>query len=815
MIAAIVSMLLHIPASPSGFARSPLSPVATQGRAAFQSVPVPEAPVRGLVRDESGAVIAGAVVFVRSPSGAERYTVTGVEGQFQLAGFSSGPFEIIVRASGFGDYRKTVIAATVPELLEVVLAAAGQSEEVTVAATRVEQRIGDVAASINVLTRDDIRQSPAVVADDVLRQLPAFSLFRRTSSLAAHPATQGVSLRGIGSSGVSRTLVLLDGVPLNDPFGGWVYWSRVPIDGAERIEVVESASSSVYGNYAMGGLINVMTPTPSPRTFELRTQYGSRRSPKLDLHASDVFGRLGVAVDVNAFDTNGYQTVVGSDRGPVDANSTVTFKNASIKFDYAASDRVRAFLRTGYFSEQRDNGKRNSFTPSVEEGNDTSVTSTSGGVRLRLPDRSEVTVTVFSDRGTFQTNYITVPFTSPVRTTGLLTLAQTVPSTSAGTVVQWTRPLNARHVLTGGFDWRWVDGESDEVEYDALTGTTPVLSRASGGTQQSVGGYIQDLITPTERTSVTLSARVDRWSNSDGFNRETNVQTGLLSALGNSAFPHRSDAVISPRAAVRHHLSSTRSVWASVGTGFRAPTLNELYRSARVGSVQILANGDLGPERLLSVEGGVSLEPRPNMVVRATLFDSRVSHPVSNVTINRSGADVTVLRLNLGRTRSWGLESDVEYRIGTTWRVIGAYLFGSSRVTEYSADPSLGGKYSEVSADPTLVGKYLVQVPRHRASVLLAWDDPRWVEASISVQMTGNQFDDDQNIRGIPGNTTAGLPGYAVVSLSVSRRLDRNVEMFLGAQNLFNQEYFVATLPSLVGPPRMITGGLRLTFRGR
>ena len=148
-------------------------------------------------------------------------------------------------------------------------------------------------------------------------------------------------------------------------------------------------------------------------------------------------------------------------------------------------------------------------------------------------------------------------------------------------------------------------------------------------------------------------------------------------------------------------------------------------------------------------------------------------------------------------------------------RVIGAYLFGSSRVTEYSADPSLGGKYSEVSADPTLVGKYLVQVPRHRASVLLAWDDPRWVEASISVQMTGNQFDDDQNIRGIPGNTTAGLPGYAVVSLSVSRRLDRNVEMFLGAQNLFNQEYFVATLPSLVGPPRMITGGLRLTFRGR
>lgn len=802
MIAAIVSMLLHIPASPSGVARSPLSPAVPQARASAQSAPLPEVPVRGVVRDESGAVIAGAVVFVRSPSGAERYTVTDVEGRFLLAGFPADPFEIIVRTGGFGDYRTKVTADTVPPLVEVTLSAAGQSEEVTVAATRVEQRIGEVAASLSVLTRDDIRQSPAVVADDVLRQLPAFSLFRRTSSLAAHPGAQGVSLRGIGSSGVSRTLVLLDGVPLNDPFGGWVYWSRVPIEGAERIEVIESASSSVYGNYAMGGLINIMTPTPSPRTMELRTQYGSRRSPKLDVHASDVFGRLGVAVDVNAFDTDGYLTVVQSDRGPVDMNSAVTFKNANIKFDYAVSDRVRAFLRTGYFSERRDNGKRTSFEPTVDEGNDTKWTSTSGGVRLRLPDRSEVTVTAFTDRETFHSNNITVPFTSPVRTTGRLTLAQTVPSTSAGAVVQWTRPLNAEHVLTGGFDWRWVDGESDEIEYGAITGTTPILSRAAGGTQESVGGYLQDLMTLNERTSVTLSARVDRWINGDGFNRETNVLTGLPTVLGSSTFPRRSDAVVSPRAAVRYHLSSTRSVWASVGTGFRAPTLNELYRSGRAGSVQVLANGDLGPERLLSFEGGASLEPRPDVIVRATVFDSRVNHPVSNVTINQSGADVTQLRQNLGRTRSWGVESDVEYRLGPTWRVTGAYLFGNSRVTEYAPDP-------------TLVGKYLVQVPRHRASVLVAWSDSRWVDASVSVQMTGNQFDDDQNVRGIPGNTSAGLPGYAVVGVSVSRRLDRNVDMFLSAQNLFDQQYFVGTLPTLVGPPRMINAGLRMTFRGR
>src|SRR5205814_6098711 len=148
---------------------------------------------------------------------------------------------------------------------------------------KTEQRLGDVPASSTILSRDEIRQSPAVVADDVLRRVPTFSLFRRTSSLSSHPTAQGVSLRGITPSGVSRTLVLFDGVPFNAPFGGWVYWTRVPLESAERIEIVDGSSSSLYGNYAMGGVINIMTSRPSRRTLEIKPQYGNHASPKLDL----------------------------------------------------------------------------------------------------------------------------------------------------------------------------------------------------------------------------------------------------------------------------------------------------------------------------------------------------------------------------------------------------------------------------------------------------------------------------------------------------------------------------------------------------
>src|SRR5439155_13503317 len=163
-----------------------------------------------------------------------------------------------------------------------------------------------------------------------LRAVPTFSLFRRTSSLSSHPTSQGVSLRGLGPSGVSRTLVLLDGIPFNDPFGGWVYWTRVPLDNTDRIEIVDGSSSSLYGNYAMGGVINLVPRRPSRRTIEFRPQYGNNNSPKFDVFASDVWGKLGATLDGSVFDTDGFPIVVAGERGAVDKEATVVSRNLNL-----------------------------------------------------------------------------------------------------------------------------------------------------------------------------------------------------------------------------------------------------------------------------------------------------------------------------------------------------------------------------------------------------------------------------------------------------------------------------------------------------
>jgi outer membrane cobalamin receptor len=327
--------------------------VAPAPRAAAR--PADAATVTGTVHDSVGGIVPGASIIVRTP-GREQHTVSGPDGRFAAAAPESAEIVVIVRAAGFAELRQTIGAGASRTNLDIVVAPAGMAETVTVTATRGEQRTGDVPASVTLLSREDIHQSPAMVADDVLRQIPTFSLFRRTSSLASHPTAQGVSLRGIGPSGVSRTLVLLDGVPFNDPFGGWVYWSRMPLENADQIEVVDGPSSSLYGNYAMGGVINFVTSRPAPRTFEMKAQYGSRNTRKVDFLGSHVWGKLGVAVDGNAFDTDGYPIVRAGERGVVDNNAAARFWNLNVKADYAPTDRVRAFFRAGYFDEKRDNG---------------------------------------------------------------------------------------------------------------------------------------------------------------------------------------------------------------------------------------------------------------------------------------------------------------------------------------------------------------------------------------------------------------------------------------------------------------------------
>ena len=687
-----------------------------------------------------------------------------------------------------------------------------RSEEVIVAATRTEQRLGDVPASASVIHSDEIKASPAVVADDVLRQVPTFSLFRRTSSLAAHPTAQGVSLRGIGPSGVSRTLVLLDNIPFNDPFGGWVYWTRVPLMSTDRIEIVDGANSSVYGNYAMGGVINIMTSRPTRRTLILKPQYGGRRNPNLgsagknvwdglgslDFFASDVWKKFGAAIEGAVFNTNGYPIVPEKDldgvtplRGKVDQKATVNYRNLNLKLDYNPSDRANVFFRGGYFQENRSNAKF-CVPTSCEEANDSLWKFVSGGVRVRLPDQSDFQARVFGNFETFHSSFLGVPAANPPRSIARLSYFQKIPSKDAGYTVQWSKALGGRQYFTAGTDWRWTDGDSIEDVYDAATGTRPTVKRAFGGTQRSIGAFLQNIVTLTPRLQLTLSARLDHWRNYDGHTPETDAATGLPTANNKTSLPEKENTVGTPHVGALYHLTNNVSIWGGASWGFRAPTLNELYRRFSVGAVTTLANSQLGPERLVAGEGGVNVAPARNLTWRTTWFSNRIKNSVSNVTLP-SPAN-TQQRQNLGKTVVWGIQSDVEYRFKAYWRWAGAYLYDMATVKEFSANPAL-------------IGRFLAQVPKHRGSVQLTYSNPKYLTAAMSAQFVSRQFEDLRNV--------LRLPGFGTVDVSFNRIVSERVEVFFGVQNLLDREFVVQRNPTTIGAPRLLTGGFRLSFVGR
>ena len=765
--------------------------------------------VSGVVRDASGGVVSGAAVIVRSASGEEQRATTGPDGRFTVDTPETGDVTVVVRAGGFAE--KTQKASASGGVIDVTVETPTLLETVTVTPTRTEQRLGDVPASVSVVTNEAIQASPALLADDVLRQVPSFSLFRRTSSLVAQPTAQGVSLRGIGPSGQSRTLVLLDGIPFNDPFGGWVYWTRVPLASVDRVEITEDSSSSLYGNIAMGGVINIITGHPIRRTIELKPQYGDHNSPKFDFFASDQWNKVGAAVEGSFLRTDGFPIVAAIERGPIDNNGNVAYKNLTTKIEVDPSDRAQIFVRAGYFSEHRNNAK-------VGELNDTRWTTLNGGVRARLGDDSDLQARVFVDRSRAHFNFLAVTNAGTTRNLVRLATDQNVPTDGVGGMAQWSRAVGRHHAFSAGFDARWVDGESQEAAYVAavptsISGVTQAATlsvrRFSGGTQNSLGAFVQDIFTPFDKLVLTLSARVDRWNNYNGHNLETTVATGLPTVNNRASIPDTNDTVVSPHVGALYHASNRVSVWGAANSGFRAPTLTELYRQFSVGAVTTRPNDQLAPERLVGGEAGINVVPARNLSFRVTWFDNRVTNPVLNVTLSPTLAQ----KQNVPRTRVRGVQTDVEYRVGPSWRFSAGYIYDDATVAD-------GG-----AANPVLAGKALQQVPKHRGTLQAAYSNPRFATVSVGMQFLGLQYNDDLNVNFIPVATLAdagysasypaGLPGYTVVDLSASRNIGPNIQAFFGVQNLFDTVYFVQTNPSTIGTPRLVNVGMRVRFSGK
>ena len=359
----------------------------------------------------------------------------------------------------------------------------GPAEEVVVTAARIEQPITEAVSLVTVVPSNRIANSPYLELDDLLRSVPGFSLFRRSSSLVAHPTTQGVSLRGIGPSGAGRSLVLLDGIPLNDPVGGWVYWNRIPTAAISRVEVVRGATSQLYGSSALGGTIQLITRKPVGRSLSLRGQLGNAGVADMDIAGTDQKGDWSYVLSARLFDCSGYDLVRKETRGAVDIPANSAFQTFFGRTNYKSFH-----LGLNLFRESRNNGTR-------LQKNDTRLGLFDAGI-----DKEHWDARIYAQSELFRSDFSRI---AADRSAEFLTSHQEIPSRAFGAAWSW-RPTS---VFRLGLDWRYAGWD----QYH----------------QNVAGLFGQALLPVTPAVDLLVGARLDVWEN-ERTQSSVNPRAGLV-----------------------------------------------------------------------------------------------------------------------------------------------------------------------------------------------------------------------------------------------------------------------------------------------
>src|SRR2546422_1632558 len=273
--------------------------------------------ISGRVTDKRGDAVSNARVVAVADNQTRGETSADGAGQFTLA-LPPGDYELRVSADGFSVSRQRVSLNSPQAIVNVTLEPAAVAETVTVTPARTGLRLSAAPASVSVFDAKDVSNAAAQTFDDLLRQAPGFSVFRRSSSVVANPTTLGVSLRGAGASGASRTLVLSDGVPLNDAFGGWVYWDRVPHAAIDRIEVLRGGGSDLYGADAVGGVVQILTFRPGRATARALVEGGNLHTARVSLFGGGRHRGWSYSGAGQWFTTEGYIVVAEDERGAIE-----------------------------------------------------------------------------------------------------------------------------------------------------------------------------------------------------------------------------------------------------------------------------------------------------------------------------------------------------------------------------------------------------------------------------------------------------------------------------------------------------------------
>jgi outer membrane receptor protein involved in Fe transport len=623
-------------------------------------------------------------------------------------------------------------------LVPLLLAAASApTPDIVVTGRGLGTAAGEEVFDTIVVDRERLTGSASGRLEDVVRDVPGLQLFRRSDSRSANPTSQGATLRALGGNASSRVLLVLDGVPQTDPFGGWVSWPAYHPERLGEARVTRGGGSGVQGPGALAGTIELASATPAElRGPKWRLAYGSR-------DGLDAFAGLGVplgggfvAVSGAWQRGDGVIPIVREQRGAADRPSPYEQMSLAVRGVAPLAGSTELQASGLIFSDARERGT--ALTDIRTRGADAS---------LRLVGRR------WSALGYVQTRdfYNSFASVNSSRTAATRTSEQySVPATGLGARVEARPKLGPGVELRLGGDWRVTEGETRELfAFVAGAGTR---GRVAGGRTQTLGGFAEAAWT-ADSVTLTAGGRIDRWTITNGRLHERVLATGAV--LTDTAFRDRSGWQPTGRAGIAWRAAGGITLRGAAYLGWRLPTLNELYRPFRLSVDATAANAELAPERLQGVEAGLDWRPAPGARIGVTAFSNRLEGAIANVTLGRgpgtfpgvgfvaAGGDYRQ-RGNLDAIHARGVELEGRYALGA-WAIAGGWSWVDAEVKASGAALALDGLRP-------------AQTPRHSLSSTLAWTKGG-ARASLTARYGGAQYEDDLNRQRLPGAFTLDATG--------------------------------------------------------
>jgi iron complex outermembrane receptor protein len=676
-----------------------------------------------------------------------------------------------------------------------------------------------MALHTTVITHENLQKSPAQTLDQVLREVAGVNV-SGAPFYVLDPTGQQTKMRGATNS---KVLVMVDGIPIHDPFYNTTQWFKVPLSGIERVEVVRGGSSSLWGNLAVAGIVNVVTkkPTGSGGLLDVSRQSLNTTSASIsknfsigDAFAFRLFG--------NVFNTDGYQTTPADQLHafPGKGASAATNGNVQVVTYYTPSNDFSAFVRGGY-NQQRELIGGYKYGKNLQKSPDAA-----GGFTTRFAGMSRADVRVWMQHEQFDKENGAACYL--VSSSSCNTSDLTSPLVQYANSRDWNpyREVGASGTVTtafasvpvsvqAGVDFRRVWGEDSATTYNKPT-TTDITSSTINrinygkGTQQFIGGFTQLNLAPTEKLNATLSMRYDYWTNQDGIAQLIRYTDGTPDAAQGGAIANSHKGSFNPSVSLRYAVTDRFAVRGAAYRSFRAPGLNDLYRSYSSSTFISIANPNLSPETLTGGEIGADFETRP-VTVGVTAFayhtkgliatykiqdtasapaevqaicGSSLSNCPASISFKTNGQDAT----------SRGVEFTGTWWILPTLTVNGTYAYTDSHYTATTTN------------DPT--GVQLGGIPKNVATFGVNWQTTSRWRNDVEVHYSGSMY--------LDVNQTLPQKAFTLVNASTAYQLTRQMALYGSVVNLTDKTYSdnpaTSASSETLGMPRVFTGGIRVAF---